>query len=292
MIDETMTTLPRRNHWSYRTLTHFVLPFLILIASCHANDRLDGRFSFSLTTFDRLGKLVQVERATRAASLGTPVVAICRSDGIVMACPQVFPSPFIMDDGTARFCRINHNIAVTHSGVSADGRVIVAAAQRMAVEHAYTFDEPIPIESFLEEVSLLFQEYTMKPGSRPFGCTLLVAYVPSGENEGTPRLYRIDPSGSVESMGSCAVIGSLEKKAGLSEALEGLANEESGRPHQKDQAELVLILKDSIRQSALASPGKIETRISFLVASLTPQEGLIVRRESAPSTNISQANGT
>jgi 20S proteasome alpha/beta subunit len=209
-----------------------------------------------------------------------------------MACPQVLPSPFIIDDGTARFCRINHNIAVTHSGVSADGRVIVAAAQRMAVEHAYTFDEPMPIESFLEEVSLLFQEYTMKPGSRPFGCTFLVAYDPSEENDGNPRLYRIDPSGSVESMGSCAVIGSLENKAGLAEALETLANDESGRSHQQDQTELVRILKDFIGRSALASPGKIEPRISYLMASLTPREGLLVRRERAPSTKISETKET
>jgi 20S proteasome alpha/beta subunit len=209
-----------------------------------------------------------------------------------MACPQVFPSPFIVDDGTARFCRITNNIAVTHSGVSADGRVMAAAAQRMAVEYAYTFDEPMPIESFLEEVSLLFQEYTMKQGSRPFGCTLLVAYVPSEENDGNPRLYRIDPSGSVESMGPCAVIGSLQNKAGLIEALEALANDESGRSHQKDQAELVRILKDSIRRSSQMSSGKIESPISYLMASLTRQKGLLVRRESELSATSSETNAT
>jgi 20S proteasome alpha/beta subunit len=204
----------------------------------------------------------------------------------------MFPSPFIVDDGTARFCRITNNIAVTHSGVSADGRVMAAAAQRMAVEYAYTFDEPVPIESFLEEVSLLFQEYTMKQGSRPFGCTLLVAYVPFEENDGNPRLYRIDPSGSVESLGPCAVIGSLQNKAGLIESLEALANDASGRSHQKDQAELVRILKDSIQRSSRTSSRKTESTIAYLTASLTQRKGLQVHRESESSTTISETDAT
>lgn len=212
--------------WPCLSLLYCIL-LTCVISSCYGIDRLDGRYSFSLTTFDPLGKLGQVERATRAATLGTPVVAICRSDGIVMACPQVFPSPFMIDDGTSRFVRITQNIVVTHSGMGADGRVVSAAAQRTAVEHAYTFDEPMPIESFLEEVSLLFQEYTMKPGSRPFGCSLLVAYVPSPDEEDTScRLYRIDPSGSVESMGPHGVIGSLQNKSALAKALDNLVKDD------------------------------------------------------------------
>ena len=207
-----------------------------------------------------------------------------------MACPQVFPSPFIVDDGTARFCRITNNIAVAHSGVSADGRVMAAAAQRMAVEYAYTFDEPLTIESFLEEVSLLFQEYTMKQGSRPFGCTLLVAYVPSEDNDGNPRLYRIDPSGFVESMGPCAVIGSLQNKAGLLEALEALANNASGRSRQNDQGELVRILKNAILRSSQTIPRKTDSTLSYLMASLTQQKGLQVCRESDLSTTTSDTN--
>jgi hypothetical protein len=40
----------------------------------------------------------------------------------------------------------------------------------MAIQHEYAYDEPyIPVDLFLEEMSLLFQEYTMKPASRPPG---------------------------------------------------------------------------------------------------------------------------
>jgi len=290
-----MMNVPSRKHcWSFFTLTHLIFSLLILSRTCHASDNtLDGRFSFSLTTFDPTGKLRQVERAQQAASLGTPLVAVCFSNKILMACPQVLPSPFMTDDGTARFNRITQNIAVAHSGVSADGRVVIASAQRMAVEHAYTFDEPIPIESFLEGVSLLFQEYTMKPASRPFGCNLLVAHVPSKEesDDATPRIYRIDPSGSVETMDTFAVIGSLQNKASLTEALDRFAKDSSGS-QEKDEATLMRILDDSVVRPPLTSlekSEKMEPRRNYLVASLTKQNGLQVRRERQPIPSTSSS---
>ena len=127
----------------------FILIFLSVVA-CKASDN-SGRYSFSLTTFDPTGKLNQVERASRAAFLGTPVVAICRPPGtIYLAAPQALRK-LILDDGTARFAQVSPTIVMAHTGVAADGRIAVAAGQRMAVEHSFTFDEPIPIEVFLEE---------------------------------------------------------------------------------------------------------------------------------------------
>lgn len=170
---------------------------------------IDGRYSFSLTTFDPTGSLRQVEYATRAASLGPTVVASylpgCQT--AVLVCLKSRPSPLVADDGTSRVVQISSDIVLAHSGIGADGRVAVAAAQRAAIEHEYTFDEPIPIESFLEDMSALMQKYTMKPGARPFGCSLLVAYLPSDGPR--CRFYRIDPSGSIESHGvGPIVIGS------------------------------------------------------------------------------------
>jgi len=286
--------MSRRRCISFYTLVHFVFCLFTILKSCHGSDSsIGGRFSFSLTTFDQAGKLRQVERATEAASLGTPVVAVCLSDEIHMACPQVLPSPFMMDDGTARFNRITQSIAVAHAGVSADGRVVTAAAQRMAVEHAYTFDEPIPIESFLEGVSLLFQEYTMEQGARPFGCSLLIAYVPSEEDsaDASPRLYRIDPSGSVESMDTFAVIGSLQNKGSLATALESLAKESRDGSLEKNEANsLMRILEDAIGRSVSVPREKTDSKRNYLVASLSPQQGLQVRRESQPSSTTTSSS--
>ena len=194
----------------------------------HARPWMDGRHSYSLTTFDTEGRLRQVDRALEAASLGTPILAVVMEEkdslplhpqnnnknnknnkkseyGILMVSPQRLPSMLMDDDGTSRFAAITSELMVAHSGLSADGRVIVAAAQRLAVQHEYVFDEEIPIDIFLQELSLLFQEYTMKPAARPFGVILLVAHVPQ-QQQTKPQLFRVDPSGSVSGLGRFALL--------------------------------------------------------------------------------------
>ena len=91
---------------------------------------------------------------------------------------------------------------------------------RWQAEHEFTFDAPVPVRVFLETMALLFQEYTMKAGARPFGCAMLVGSLEPGE------LFRLDPSGSVETLGTCGVIGGLAVK--LQSKLEGLSKTEDG----------------------------------------------------------------
>jgi 20S proteasome alpha/beta subunit len=114
----------------------------------------------------------------------------------------------VEDDGTPRFVRLTPELVVGHSGLSADGRFVLAKAQRLAVEHRYAYDEPIPASVLLEELSLLYQQYTMKAAARPLGVSLLVAHLPSSQctaddddkNEKPWGLFRLDPSGNVESL--------------------------------------------------------------------------------------------
>jgi 20S proteasome alpha/beta subunit len=110
-------------------------------------------------------------------------------------------SPLTREDGTDRFVQVTKSIVMGHSGINADGRVLCTAAQRLAVEHEYTFDEEIPMNIFLEEMSLLMQRYTMKPGSRPFGCSLMVGFSQSSsatnKKNQSGKIFTLDPSGAV-----------------------------------------------------------------------------------------------
>lgn len=152
--------------------------------------------------------------------MGTPVVAVVKPDRIVMAAPQVLPSPLMEDNGTSRFAKITPEIMIAHSGLSADGRVLLTAAQGIAIQHEYTYDESIPIELLLEDLASLFQEYTMKPSVRPFGAILLIGYMPAkssrrrdtGKAFTEPMLFRIDPSGTVEGLKDYAIVnGHLDR---------------------------------------------------------------------------------
>jgi len=201
---------------------------------CHAaaaNSRLEGRYSYSLTTFDPHGRLGQVERAAQAAALGVPLIAVIvdnnnsnnntnddddddDSPTILLAAPQRLPSPLMWDDGTARWVRLTSQLVVAHTGLSADGRVVMAAAQRAAVQHEYTYGEEMPVALVLEELALLWQESTVQPAVRPLGVSLIVAYVPKKNNNNKrktnartlprPRLFGIDASGAVSDLGPVA----------------------------------------------------------------------------------------
>jgi 20S proteasome alpha/beta subunit len=287
-----MVLLGKRPH----SHSWFVL-FLLLLGQqyrdCLGSDSIDGRYSFSLTTFDPSGKLGQVERASVAASLGTPILAVVKGQRILLASPQILPSPLMQDDGTARFAPVAPHICVGHSGISADGRVLVAAAQRLAVEHAYTFDEGIPIELFLEELSLLFQEYTMKPASRPFGATLLVAHIPPADSESTtPQLFRIDPSGAVVALDkNYAVINgkfSSDLDSKLKELASSLSEEEGcdSSTIEQDRQSLSQILQEVIAEkfSKDKKNEKVSLPSTIISASLTKEAGLEIERRKLTST--------
>ena len=244
----------------------------------------------------------QVERAMEAASLGTPIVGTVQEDGtILLASPQILPSVFMLDDGTSRFSSVAPHIAIGHSGISADGRVLVAAAQRLAVEHAYTFDEPIPIDLFLEEMSLLMQEYTMKPATRPFGTILLIAYLPRQDYGGRPELFRIDPSGAVTTVeGNFAIINgkfSSEIQARIADLSrtsdddddDSTINDNDGSNNKTERRlrSLCEILQDAIMSTKSSSSTTTTQQQKDIVlpstiigASLTRQDGFQVKRWS------------
>ena len=288
------------------------------------------RHSFSLTTFDPNGKLSQVEYALLAASFGPPIVGVIipknsqkqqQGQQIVLASPQILPSPLMDDDGTSRFAVVSPQIIIGHTGIAADGRVVMEAAQRLAIEHSFTYDEPIPIGLFLEEISLLFQEYTMKQGSRPFGCTLVVGYIPSSSSDdddddddenNKPRLFRIDCSGSVTELESFVIVNGNFRGDGLQSKLLNMINQEKeSKASNNDDAkmnreQISYILQDSLDEQTTIPTSSTESDdkdnddvtskeipkfllpMKIISASFDRINGLTVERRDLKSTTMKQ----
>jgi len=269
-----------------------LLPLLLLVllplfAPTYADRGIDGRHSYSLTTFDPNGKLGQVERAMEAAQQhGTPIVAIALEDSVLLAAPQALPSALAIDDGTPRFALVTPEIVVAHSGLAADGRILTAAAQRLAVEHEYTFDEHVDIAIFLEEMALLLQKYTSMAGARPFGASLIVAFVPETDLclKPEPQLYRIDPSGNVATLERVALVhGNLEHGTQLREQLQHIITKQALQQTQAledNRSQLVVALQQALQQMANNRGNRGEYQgLPILTASLrravAPQDGSV-----------------
>ena len=180
-----------------------------------------GRHSYSLSTFNPMGEIDQVVRAVKASMLGVPIFALaisssgkkgddrggCRGIYISMPLRSIASSPLIIDDGTPRIVRLTSTLCVVHTGVNADGRALCDVATAMALDYAYIYGMEITVEELLAGLADKMQEMTMKAGSRPYGCALLVACLGSSSSSSSddnndddydrPTMYRVDPNGAV-----------------------------------------------------------------------------------------------
>lgn len=104
--------------------------------------------------------------------------------GIYLSIPlrSLTASPFLIDDGTPRIVQLTSSLCVTHTGVGADGRALCDIAIKLALDYRYVYGEDISVEELMEGLAEKVQEMTMRAGSRPFGCALLVGCLGSDDS--------------------------------------------------------------------------------------------------------------
>jgi hypothetical protein len=121
---------------------------------------------------------------------------IPRSGGIYIAVPLRFlsTSPFLIDDGTPRIVPLSPTLCLAHTGIGADGRILSDIAIKLVLDYRYVYGEDIGVQDLLAGLSSKMQEMTMKAGSRPYGCSLLICCLGEG---GRNAMYRVEPSGTV-----------------------------------------------------------------------------------------------
>jgi 20S proteasome subunit alpha 2 len=148
--------------------------------------------NYSLTTFSRSGKLVQIEYALTAVGAGKTSLGIKATNGVVIATEKKLPSPLVDDSSVVKCVNLSHNIGATYSGMGPDFRVLTRKGRKAAQKYYMTYKEAQPVSQLVREVAGVMQEFTQRGGVRPFGCSLLVA----GYDDEGPSLYQVDPSGA------------------------------------------------------------------------------------------------
>jgi 20S proteasome subunit alpha 2 len=153
----------------------------------------DSAYSFSLTTFSRTGKLLQIEYALNAVANGRTSLGICAKDGVVIATDKKLASALVDVDAVNKVEAVNKSCGFVYSGVGPDYRVLVRKARKSAQSYFRMYREDQPVSQLVKQTASVMQEYTQSGGVRPFGVSLLVA---GCDGDGTPRLYQVDPSGA------------------------------------------------------------------------------------------------
>jgi len=159
-----------------------------------------------ITIFSPDGRLYQVEYAREAVKRGTASVGVRTEDGVVLAADRHARSPLIERDSIEKIHEIDDHVGVASAGHVADARQLIDVARRQAQVNRLRYDEPASVESLTKEVTDYIQQYTQTGGARPFGVALLVGGIEDGE----PRLFETDPSGTPYEWQAVAIGGSRE----------------------------------------------------------------------------------
>mmetsp|Transcript_1009 Transcript_1009/g.1554 ORF Transcript_1009/g.1554 Transcript_1009/m.1554 type:complete len:236 (+) Transcript_1009:98-805(+) len=153
----------------------------------------DSAYSFSLTTFSRTGKLLQIEYALNAVANGRTSLGLCTKDGVVIATDKKLSSSLVDVEHVHKVEQVTPACGFVYSGVGPDYRVLVRKARKSSQSYNLQYGEVQPISQLVKQTASVMQEYTQSGGVRPFGVSLLVA---GADGDGTPRLYQVDPSGA------------------------------------------------------------------------------------------------
>jgi proteasome alpha subunit len=145
-----------------------------------------------ITIFSPDGRLYQVEYAREAVKRGTASIGVRTAGGVVLAVDKRIRSPLIEGTSVEKLHKADDHVGIASAGHVADARQLIDFARRRAQVNQLRYGEPIGVEMLTKDVTDHIQQYTQVGGARPFGVALIVGGIENGE----PRLFETDPSGT------------------------------------------------------------------------------------------------
>ncbi|WP_144901488.1 archaeal proteasome endopeptidase complex subunit alpha [Halobellus captivus] len=145
-----------------------------------------------ITIFSPDGRLYQVEYAREAVKRGTASIGVRTPEGVVLAADKRSRSPLMEPTSVEKIHKADDHAGIASAGHVADARQLIDFARRQAQVNHLRYGEAIGIETLTKNVTDHIQQYTQVGGARPFGVALLIGGIENGE----PRLYETDPSGT------------------------------------------------------------------------------------------------
>jgi proteasome alpha subunit len=145
-----------------------------------------------ITIFSPDGRLYQVEYAREAVKRGTASIGVRTDEGVVLLVDKRIRSPLLEGSSVEKLHKADDHVGIASAGHVADARQLIDFARRQAQVNNLRYDEPIGVETLTKDVTDHIQQYTQVGGARPFGVALVIG----GIEDGVPRLYETDPSGT------------------------------------------------------------------------------------------------
>lgn len=156
---------------------------------------------YTTTVFSSDGTLKACDRALLAGLKGALAVGINSADGCVISTVKI-NNKLIDLSKTYKIMKLNDNIGLVYSGLQPDYRVLCNYIHKMIVGYENKYKN-MYIDTFIDRLSRILQEFTIKDSSRPLGLLLLVC---GKTSDNKTRLFNLNPSGSYQEI-KCGAIG-------------------------------------------------------------------------------------
>lgn len=157
-----------------------------------------------ITIFSPDGRLYQVEYAREAVKRGSASIGVRTAEGVVLVVDKRSRSPLMEASSVEKLHKADDHIGIASAGHVADARQLIDYARRMAQGNRLRYGESVGVETLTKYVTDHIQENTQRGGTRPYGAALLVG----GLENGRPRLFGADPSGTPHEWKATAIGGS------------------------------------------------------------------------------------
>jgi proteasome alpha subunit len=210
------------------------------------------------TIFSPDGRLFQVQYAMEAVKRGATVIGIVAKNSVIMAADKRVTNVLMVPSSIEKIYKIDDHIGIATSGLVADGRKIVDETRVESQRNRIVYGEPIDVVNVVRYVCDMSQLFTQYGGLRPFGVSVLIG----GVNNGKPRLFETDPSGTPTEW-KAATLG--EGRGEIMEILEkeykdGMSNDDAAslalralskalkKKIESDKIEVVVISKEGFER--------------------------------------------
>jgi 20S proteasome subunit alpha 7 len=148
-------------------------------------------YDLSTSTYSQDGRIFQIEYAHKAVENAETVVALCCSDGIILACEKIQTSPLETADRNHRIFNIDKHIGIAICGRLPDGKNVVNRARKECESYKRNFGRDIPGPILADRMANYIHAHTCYLQFRPLGTAIFIATI----DENQLSLFMIDNSG-------------------------------------------------------------------------------------------------
>ena len=140
------------------------------------------------------GRLSQLEFAMESVGNSNNIIAIKAQNGFVIG-TEIKNETEIEDERKypRNIFLIDKHIIIGVSGSIPDSQILVDYARTQAQQYKFLYQDDIPVNEIVGEISKIKQQFSQSRVSRPMGCSLIIA---GWDKYSGLQLIRTDPSGT------------------------------------------------------------------------------------------------